>query len=238
MTPYLNLRCDYFDHPKTKRLIGLLGKGAEVLPIRLWAYCGMFHAKDGKLSGYAEQEIESLANWWGKAGALLPAMEQIGFMHKARCGSWSMSDWNEHQGHIEALKIRARKAAKTRWDNYRRNATGNAQALRKQCSDQPADLPRSGGGKKKVARAKIGGFPVPKGEALPSPLYKPTAEAMIEACRKQISEIRAKARKVPVHGTTGEGTKVVMGHEIEPEAKQAIELWRDREREITRALAG
>ena len=66
--PYLNLDLNYFDHIKTKRLVGLLGRGSEVLPIRLWCACGKHRAESGKLDGYSAQEIESLVEWWGESG--------------------------------------------------------------------------------------------------------------------------------------------------------------------------
>lgn len=65
--PYLNIDLDYFDHPKTVRLIGLLGRDADVLPIRLWKYCGKFMAEDGRLIGLSVQEIEAAMGWRGQA---------------------------------------------------------------------------------------------------------------------------------------------------------------------------
>lgn len=58
----LNLDMDYFGHPKTKRLVGLLGRGAEVLPLRLWCHVGKYHAQDGRLAGYSPQEIEAIGD--------------------------------------------------------------------------------------------------------------------------------------------------------------------------------
>lgn len=110
----LNLDLDYFNHPKTVRLVGLLGRGAEVLPVRLWCYCGKFHCDDGRLTNYSPQEIESLAGWWGKEGVMLEAMLRVGFMLKEESG-YAMHDWKEHQGHIKVFKVRAVNAAKKRW---------------------------------------------------------------------------------------------------------------------------
>ncbi len=120
--PNLNLDVDYFDHPKTKRLVGLLGRGADVLPIRLWSYCGKFHSEDGKLSGYSGQEIESIVGWWGKSGQMMPAFEKAVFAHAIEDG-WEIHQWNEHQGHIVAFKKRGIIANKARWDKYHKDAT-------------------------------------------------------------------------------------------------------------------
>ena len=40
---------DYFSHPKTVQLISIIGQGADVFPIRLWAWAAKF-AKKGALS--------------------------------------------------------------------------------------------------------------------------------------------------------------------------------------------
>jgi hypothetical protein len=116
--PYLNLDLDYFTHPKTMRLIGLLGRAAEVLPIRLWAYCGKHFAEDGRLTDHSPQEIESLTGWWGKEGAAVEAMLKVGFMKKVKNG-YQVHDWKDYQGHIGALKERNRKVAINRWKNIR-----------------------------------------------------------------------------------------------------------------------
>ncbi len=119
--PYLNVDLDYFDHRKTKRLIGLLGKGSEILPIRLWAYCGKFHSEDGRFTGYSEQEIESISSWWGKSGELLPAMKTSNWMNQDSAG-WFMVAWHEHQGHLMAFKLKGKAMAETRWRRVREQA--------------------------------------------------------------------------------------------------------------------
>lgn len=131
--PSLNLDLDFFDHPKTKRLIGLLGRGAEVLPIKLWAYCGKFHSKDGKLTDYTEQEIESIAGWWGETGKMMAALIRCGLIEPDGTG-FKIHDWEFYQGHIEIYKRRALNAAKARWDASS-IASRNATHSLKQCLD-------------------------------------------------------------------------------------------------------
>src|SRR4051812_1225837 len=111
---YLNLDLDYFEHRKTKRLIGRLGKGVEVLPLRLWSYCGKFHPEDGRLSGYSEAEIASIAGWWREPTEFLQAMLDVCLMGKDERG-YFIHEWREHQGHLEAFKVRAKKGAAARW---------------------------------------------------------------------------------------------------------------------------
>jgi hypothetical protein len=67
---YLNLDLDYFDHPQTVMLISLLGRGAEVLPLKLWRTCGKFYSKDGRLTGYSADAIELTVGWWGRRARL------------------------------------------------------------------------------------------------------------------------------------------------------------------------
>jgi hypothetical protein len=123
--PYLNLDLNYFEHRKTRRLVGLLGRGSEVLPVRLWIYCGKFHCETGKLAGYDEKEIESLAEWWGKSGDMLPAMLKAGFMYQEG-NTWGMTAWTEHQGHISAYALRGKMMAEARWGKVRTDAASIA----------------------------------------------------------------------------------------------------------------
>lgn len=128
--PFLNLDLDYFDHPKTKRLVGLLGRGAAELPIRLWCYCGKYHAESGSLTNYSPQEIESIAGWWGKIGDMILAMERVELLEKDGDG-WKVKDWKEINGHLAAFKIRARKAARKRWGMLKQSPS-NSQVIHKQ----------------------------------------------------------------------------------------------------------
>lgn len=135
--PYLNLDLNYFEHPKTKRLVGLLGRGAEVLPIKLWSYCGRLHAEDGRLARYTVQEIESIVGWWGHSGRMVEAFEASGFIGRDSKG-YFVHEWSEHQGHIINFHRRAKAAAAARWEvDASSNASGNASSEVKQCPNQP-----------------------------------------------------------------------------------------------------
>lgn len=125
--PYLNLDLDYFTHPKTIRLIGLLGRGAAELPIRLWSYCGKYHCESGNLAGHSAQEIEALVGWWGPSGKMVEAMIAVGFLKETE-GGFKIHDWLDHAGHLSAFKKRAKTAAKKRWKAY---ASSNASSIAK-----------------------------------------------------------------------------------------------------------
>lgn len=117
--PFLNLDLDYENHPKTQRLVGLLGSGAEILPIRLWCYAGKYQAKDGKFTDYGKKEIESVLRWWGQSGKAVDALVKCGFLKEIKAG-YQIHDWKSHQGHIHMLKMRNKKVAVNRWERIKK----------------------------------------------------------------------------------------------------------------------
>lgn len=160
--PDLNLDVNYFDHPKTKRLMGLLVRGAEVLPIKLWAYCGKVHADTGRLSGYSARELESVIGWWGKEGEAAAGLVRVGFLREipeAEGAGFEVVDWLEHQGHLAAFKRRARAAAAVRW-NGDSNASSNAKPDAKHCPNQ-LDQPANQSNEEKPARERAAPFAAP-----------------------------------------------------------------------------
>lgn len=148
--PYLNLDLDYFDHPKTKRLVGLLGRGSDVLPVRLWCYCGKYHAETGDMTGYSPTDLESLIGWWGQPGKAVDALTRLGFLDAAGAG-FMVHDWALINGHIAALKARAVAGAQARWAK----AKEDAQAMLKHSpsnagSNAPSVRPTRDKEKKKI----------------------------------------------------------------------------------------
>jgi DNA-binding transcriptional ArsR family regulator len=111
------------------------------------------------------------------------------------------------------------------------SASGGDEKLRE--IHDPLEVLRGG-----VSKDQQGRFPVPVWEPLPVPLYRSTADAKKAACEVIIKSIKASAKKVPIHGKTGEGTPVVIRHDFEPEAQEAIAQWQKRIDQITKALAG
>lgn len=128
--PYLNLDLDYLTHPKTIRLVGLLGEGSEILPIRLWCYVGKYHPETGRLVGYSAKEVESVAGWKGEAESFIKAMMKVGFLVEIDNG-YELHEWKTHEGHLVMFKKRAKRAAFKRWGFS--NATSNAKRKPKQC---------------------------------------------------------------------------------------------------------
>jgi hypothetical protein len=139
--PDLNLDLNYFEHPKTVRTVALLGVGSDVLPIKLWRYCGKFHAADGILRGYTNEAIESVCGWRGPKGKMVKAFIEVAWLHELHDDSgaaigYQVHDWLEHQGHLDAYKRRGKAAARARWQklepgNAASNASGMQQASNK-----------------------------------------------------------------------------------------------------------
>ena len=111
--PSINVDLKYFDHPKTVRLMGLLGKGADLLPIRLWIYTGKYHALSGRFTGYSTQAIETAIDWWGQKGLAVEALLSAGFLDKVGDNEYQVHDWPEHEGHLVSYTQRGKAISQT-----------------------------------------------------------------------------------------------------------------------------
>lgn len=114
----LNVDLDYFAHPKTKRLSRLLGRGSEVLPLKLWCFTGKYFAEAGRLTEISAQELETECQWWGEAGQMIQAMLDANFLEFDPDGkTLVVHDWLDHESHIMAYKERAKIAVQARIRN-------------------------------------------------------------------------------------------------------------------------
>lgn len=129
--PSINIALDFFDHPKTQRLVGRLGRGSEVLLFRLWCYCGKHYYEDGRLVDLSAAEIETVAKWWGKTGEMVSAMKEVEFM-EFDGAHWIMVGWSKHQSHIARYKKAATKMLTARWSkpDTPEDAASNAARIR------------------------------------------------------------------------------------------------------------
>lgn len=147
--PYLNLDPGYTTHIKTRRLVAKLGRGAELLPIKLWLHCAAHHPMDGVLDGYCIEEVEALIEWDGEVGKAVSALEQVGFLTSVvpicdlaadKPTRFSVNGWLEHQGHLKAAKKRAKNAAERRWNRlteWEADAPSMPQACPKHAPSMP-----------------------------------------------------------------------------------------------------
>lgn len=136
----LNLDINYFGHVKTRRLAERLGRGSEVIPIKLWCYTAKHYAEDGILAGHSSQEIEQVVNWWGSKGRCCDALVDLKFLDRLKHG-FRVHGWKERSGHLSTFAIRARAAANARWSKDRERRDGSsvidAQASPSIATNQP-----------------------------------------------------------------------------------------------------
>lgn len=158
-------------HHKTKKLHRRLGPAGPwgLVCLFLWAASSR---TDGDLEGMTDEDIELAADWSGEPGALVGALEQVGFLDgppEAR----TIHDWAEHNPWAAGADDRAeasrwaalckrygRDGAAMRMPDYAgrmRGARGSdADGMREQCAaDAPSPIPIPS--------------PIPKAKAPPRP---------------------------------------------------------------------
>lgn len=110
---------------------------ADVLPLRLWAYCAKIHPVDGRLKGYSAVEVEGAIGWTGDPNKAVEAMGRAGFILKT-AGGFQCVDWKQHEGHLAAFSRRGKIANQIRWGRYKQ---GILQGIPKSQSRNPPSLP-------------------------------------------------------------------------------------------------
>lgn len=99
---------DYEDLPQTVRLVGRLGRGSEILPLRLMFHTAKLPYMNGKLNGYSAQSLEAALKWWGKRGEAELALIEAGWVAKID-GGYQVIDWIQSQRILIAQRIKGRK---------------------------------------------------------------------------------------------------------------------------------
>lgn len=92
---YAQLHFDYWRHPKTLKLISLLGPGADVYPPRLWSWA-VEYASDGILP---DPQILALAcDYRDTPKTLADALVSAGFLEAIEGGRYFIHNWMERTG--------------------------------------------------------------------------------------------------------------------------------------------
>lgn len=132
---------DFFTHHKARKLKKRLGASAVLSLLQLWAYAAKLRV-DGNLSGMTPEDIELAAEWEGADGALVAALEEIGFIDVRRSSDdrqtnadgrptifdaveIRLHDWAEHNPFVVEAEDRSGKA------RFSRLATVNRKAFEK-----------------------------------------------------------------------------------------------------------
>ncbi|WP_180147083.1 hypothetical protein [Desulfoluna butyratoxydans] len=109
MNQDIRLSIAFKDHRKRKRLVRLLGVGAEVYLIDLWLTAAV-HRPSGCLDGWDEEDIADACNWMGDPRVLVDALVETHWLAKDPEMGYVINDWCEHQPWACSAEDRADKA--------------------------------------------------------------------------------------------------------------------------------
>lgn len=126
----IRLSTGFYSHPKTIKLMRIVGAEGVLCLQRLWIWSAQNRA-DGNLAGFEDEDIEIAACWSGACGEFVQALAKLRFLD-GNTGEYALHGWDEHQGYVtqEAERIaRAKKAANTRWGKNPSDASSNAPSM-------------------------------------------------------------------------------------------------------------
>lgn len=109
MNQDIRLSIAFNNHRKRKRLVRLLGFGAEVYLIDLWLKVAVDNPS-GHLAGWDEEDIADACGWMGDPMELVGALIDSLWLEKDTDGEYFIHDWCEHQPWACAADDRADKA--------------------------------------------------------------------------------------------------------------------------------
>lgn len=139
----IRLSTGFYSHPKTIKLMRIVGAEGVLCLQRLWIWSAQNRA-DGNLAGFEDEDIEIAACWSGACGEFVQALAKLRFLD-GDTGAYALHGWAEHQGYVtqEAERIaRAKKAANTRWGKNPSDASSNAPSMPEaQKSDASSNAP-------------------------------------------------------------------------------------------------
>ena len=156
MNTDIRVSVDFWEHPKTLKLIRSLGIEAPVALQRLWMYAAKFRP-DGVLSDLETIDVAEAARWNGDPDKFVKALLDRGWLDKED-GIYIIHDWPEHQPWVVSAPERSRRAKcaiNARWEKersknmqnipgvYDENTPSNTDAIRMPygCSTQNTPSP-------------------------------------------------------------------------------------------------
>ena len=106
MNQDIRLSIAFKNHRKRKRLVRLLGGGAEVYLIDLWLTAAV-DRPSGYLEGWDEEDIADACNWMGDPKVLVDALVETHWLTKDPERGYAIHDWCEHQPWAHKVNDRA-----------------------------------------------------------------------------------------------------------------------------------
>lgn len=99
---------DLPNHPKTKRLLRLLGPSGPWHLIKLWCWAGS-SATSGLLAGKSDDDIELAVDWPGEPGEFIAALVKVRFLDGHEFAR-ELHDWRDHNAWIASHRDRSEKS--------------------------------------------------------------------------------------------------------------------------------
>jgi hypothetical protein len=164
--PSFNIDYNFTDHPKTLRLIGRLGPGADAIPVRLWSFTAKFFGDDGFIKSYTLPELEASLRWWGEPGKCAEALVDLGFVHANEKGI-QVHDWADHQAHIRAYRKKAEEMTKARL-RLEKTEKGNKSTPKAKVEDYPSELGQSTSQVNSSSSSSAGHYSAGQGNTIPN----------------------------------------------------------------------
>lgn len=140
----------FADHPKTHKLMRRCGDKSCWCLLRLWGFVAA-NKPDGNLVSMDGEDVEIAAGWSGEPGLFVAALMDLRILDGSP-GSYSVHDWQDHNGYAAHAQERSEKASKAANARYKKtsthaqscseHATSNAQSCSEQCpSPSPTPTP-------------------------------------------------------------------------------------------------
>lgn len=108
MNTDIRIAIDFWQHPKTKKLIRRVGiEGIRSLQI-LWTWAAN-NKSDGNLAGLDEEDIELAADWQGDIGVFFKALVEVRWIDETDSG-YALHEWLEHNPWVADDENRSNKA--------------------------------------------------------------------------------------------------------------------------------
>jgi hypothetical protein len=124
MNTDIRVKTSFPNHPKTIKLISLIGDLGPWLLIKLWLFAAQ-NKTDGILVGMKQPDICRAMGYRGDPRRMISALKSCAFISKHESGWWQLHDWKEHNPYVYTSPLRvdrARKGALALWEKKRKQS--------------------------------------------------------------------------------------------------------------------
>lgn len=122
MVPWIQVYSNLPNHPKTYRLMELLGlkrkREAVGIVVSLWCWA-VLNAMDGDLSCFPPKAIADVVEWNGRPDRLYDALITAGWLDRGDDGKLRIHDWEDYASLLIAAEDNRKKKTRERVKRYR-----------------------------------------------------------------------------------------------------------------------